>query len=69
MFDEATQFFAATLASSITTKSVWETILRLWDNVYTGISNRIAFDKGSQFRDAFVEICELNDVEWKKLGI
>ena len=27
------------------------------------------FDKGSQFRDAFVEICELHEVEWQKSGV
>ena len=26
------------------------------------------FDEGSQFREAFVEICELHDVEWQVSG-
>ena len=63
MVDEATRFFAAAFVSPITTESAWEIILRLWANVYTGIPNKLVFDKGSQFRDAFVEICELHDVE------
>ena len=48
---------------------MWETILKLWANVYTGILNKLAFDEGPQFLHAFVEICELHDVEWKKSGV
>ena len=64
MVDEATRFSAVVFVSHITTERVWETILKLWANVYTGIPNKLVFDEGSQFRDAFVEIYDLHDVEW-----
>ena len=69
MVDEATRVPAAPFVSPITTESVLETILKLWANICTDIPSKLVFDEGSQFRDAFIEICDLHDVEWLKSGI
>ena len=69
LVDEATRFSVPAFIRPWTTESVWETILNLWANAYTSIPSKVVFDEGSQFRDAFVEICELRDVEWKKSGV
>ena len=47
---------------------MWKTILTLWATVYTGLPNALVFDDGSQFRHNFVEIYEIQDVEWQRLG-
>ena len=65
MVDSATHFSAAQFVEPPTTESVWETILTLWETVYTGLPNILVFDDGSKFRDTFVEICEINVVEWQ----
>ena len=67
MVDEATRFPATAFVIPITAECEQETILKLCTNLYTGIPNKLVFDEGSQFRDALVEICELHDVEWKKI--
>ena len=36
--------------------------------VYTRLPNALISDDGSQFRDTFVEICEIHDVKWKRSG-
>ena len=61
--DDAIRLSAAAFVSPITTESVWWTVLKLWDNLYTGIPNKLVLDEGSQFRATFVDICELHDVE------
>ena len=66
MDDDATHFSAAQFIEPLTTKFVWETILPSWEAVYIGLPNTLVFDDGSQFRDVFVEICEINDVKNKK---
>ena len=63
MVDKATRFSAAAFVGPITTENVWETVLKLWANVYAGIPNKLVFAEWPQFRDAFAEICELHDVE------
>ena len=68
MVDDATHFSVAQFVEPLTTESVQETILTLWATVYTGLPNTLVFDDGSQFRDTFVEICEIHDVEWKRSG-
>ena len=51
-----------------TTESVWETILTLWETVFTRFPNTLALDDGLKLRDTFVEICEVHDVEWQRSG-
>ena len=68
LIDDTTYFSAAQLLEPLTTESVWETILTLWATAHTGLPNTLVFDDGSQFRDIFLEICEINDVEWKSSG-
>ena len=63
MVDDAAHFSAAQFVESLTTESVWETILTLWATVCTGLPNTFVFYDGSEFRDTSVEICETNDVE------
>ena len=63
MIDDATHFSAAQFVEPFTTESVREIILTLWVTVYTGFPNKLVFDDGSQFRNTFVEICEIHDVE------
>ena len=40
----------------------------LWAAVCTGLPNIFVFDNSSHFRDTFVEICEIHDVEWQMSG-
>ena len=65
---DATYFSATQFIYTFTFESVWETILSLWATVYTELPNKLRFDDGSQFRDTFEEIYEINDVEWKRSG-
>ena len=58
MVDETTRFSAAAFVSAKTTDSVWETILKLWANISTGIPNKLVFDEVYQFCDTFIEIFE-----------
>ena len=67
--DNATHLIAAQFVDTLTTESVWETILTLWVIVYTGLPNTLVFDDGSQFGDTFVEICEINNLEYQKHNI
>ena len=66
--DDATYLGAAKFVHPLTVEFVWETILTLWATVYTGLPNTLVCDDGSQFKDTFVEICEIHDAEWKKSG-
>ena len=36
--------------------------------VHTGLPNTYVIDDGSQFRDSFVDICDISDVEWQTSG-
>ena len=65
MVDDATYFSAAQFIKPLTNESVWETIITLWDSVYIESPNTLVFDNFSQFRDTFVEICEIHHVEWQ----
>ena len=68
MFGDATHFSEAQFVELLTTESVRETINTLWATVYTRLQNTSVFDDGLQFRDTFVEIYEIHDVEWKMSG-
>ena len=41
----------------------------IWATFYTGLQNTVVFDDGSQFRDTFVEICKINDIERQRSGM
>ena len=64
--DHATRFSPITFVSPIAIESVWEKILKLRANLYSGISKKLVFDEGSQFSDALIEIRELHDVKLNK---
>ena len=63
MVYDTTHFSAAQFVEKITIESVWEIILTLWASDYTELPNTLVFDDRSQFRDTFVEIREILDVE------
>ena len=50
MVDDATHFSVAEFVILSTTEAVWETILTLWEIVYTGFSNTLVLDDDSQFQ-------------------
>ena len=60
--DDAMRFSAALFDKPPTPVSIWESILSLLATVYTVLPNILVFDDGSQFKDTFVEICEIYDV-------
>ena len=62
-------FSADQFVEALIIESVWNTILTLWANVYTGFPDMLVFDGDSQLRDTFVDICEIYDVDWKMSGI
>ena len=68
MVDDATHFSAAHFFELPTTESGWETILTLFEIVYTSFPNTLVFDCGSKLRDIIVEICEIHDVELQRSG-
>ena len=68
MLDDETHFSAAKFVEPLTSESIWETILTIWITVYTSLPNTVVFDDGSQFKDTFVEMCEIHDVEWQRFG-
>ena len=68
MVDDATQFSATQFVKPLITKSFKKIILTFWAIVYTGQPNTLDFDDGTQFRDTFVEICEIHDVEAQRSG-
>ena len=43
MVDDTTHFKAAKFVEPATTESRWETIIRLWATIYTGLSNTLVF--------------------------
>ena len=61
--DDATRFIATQLVAALTTKNAMKTILTLRATVCTRLPNILDLDDGSQFRDSFVEICEIHDAE------
>ena len=68
MVDDAAYFSAAQFVGHLKTVSVWETILTLWATVHTGLPNTLVFDEGTLFRDTFVGIFEIHDIEYQKSG-
>ena len=66
--DDAAQFSAAQFIEPHTTEFVWENIITLLVTVYTELPNTLVFDDGSQFRNTFVEIWEIHDVERQRSG-
>ena len=68
MVDDATYFSATQLVHPLMTESVWEIILSLWATACSGLPDTLIFDDGSQFRDIFVEICDIHDAEWQRSG-
>ena len=63
MIDYATHFRAAKFVDSFTTESFRETVPTLSATFYTRLPNKMVLDYVSQFRDIFVEICNIRDVE------
>ena len=63
MIDDATHFSAAQFSKPLTAESFRDTILIFWAAVYTGLPNVLVFADSSQFRNTFLEICEINDVQ------
>ena len=61
MVDDSTHFHAVPFVDPLITESIWETKLALWRTVYTGQPNTLFLDDESQFRNTFVEICEIHD--------
>ena len=53
MVDDATHFSAAQFVDSWKQNLFGNKILTLWAAVYTGLSNTLVSDDGSQFRDTF----------------
>ena len=69
MVEDATQLNAAQNFDLLTVESVCETMPTLCASVYILLPIKLFFDDCSQFRDTFVEICEIHDLEWKRLGV
>ena len=67
--DKATRFSAASYLPGNSTKTVWETILKCWASIYTGLPNRILTDRGSQFKDKFIDLARKSDVDVISTGI
>ena len=47
--DEAMHFRTAKFIETLTTESIWKTILTLWATVYSGLPDTLVFDDDSQF--------------------
>lgn len=47
--EESTKFSAARFLSSLSTKEIWEALLRCWVATYTGLPNRILVDQVRSF--------------------
>ena len=67
--DEATRFSAAQFLTKVTTVNIWHALTTCWASIYTGMPNVITTDSGSQFREAFIDIASLHDVEVQTTGI
>ena len=66
MVDEVARFIVAQSVDPLKIESAQRTILTLWETIFTAFPNTLVFDDGSQFRDVFVEICEIHDVVWQR---
>ncbi len=67
--DEGTRFSAARLLPTVSTKSVWDTILQCWVYIYTGLPIRMLVDQGKAFSGTFVDIPKSADVAVEATGI
>lgn len=66
---EGTMFSAARFLPSISTGAIWETFMKCWDLVYTGLTNKVLTDKGSQLGDLFIHFGEPTNVEAIQTGV
>ena len=66
MVYDAMHLNAAQFVEPLTTESIWEKIPTSWATVYCELLSILVFDDVTQFRDTFVEICKIHEVEWKR---
>ena len=67
--DNGTKFNAALFLDEVSTAEVWNAIVCCWAMVYTGVSNCILTDQGSQFGEKFISLARLSNVEVSRTGI
>ena len=68
MVDDATHFNAAQFVETLTTEYIKRIHTYVMGKYLRSVTEHIIFDYGSQFRNTFVEICKVNDVEWQRSG-
>lgn len=56
IIDEGTHLNAAQFIPNKSTRTIWNTFLRCWCNIYVGLPNRILVDQGTEFSDSFVHL-------------
>lgn len=68
--DESTRFSAAQFLPDVTTLTIWDTPLRCWATVYTGLPNRILVDFGSALgkSEPFVSLTARSSVDVQSTG-
>ena len=55
--DDGTKFGAAHFLSDISTETIWNTIVKCWASIYTGLLHGIIIDQGSHFGSKFIKLC------------
>lgn len=68
--DESIRFFAARFLPDVSTKVIWDTLLRFWAPIYTGLLNWILVDQGSYLAnsESFVSLAARANVEVQCTG-
>jgi len=71
MVDDETKFSAAAILHRTNAGYIWDTFLKCWAAVYTGLPNRILVDQGTQLGKSqeFINIVGLHNVEFEGTGI
>ena len=69
IIDEVTRFSCASFLGLISTTLVWDAIITSLSSVYSGMLNTIIIDQSSQFRNNFVDIVAMNDINAQKIEI
>ena len=62
--DASIHLSAAQFVIPQTTKSENESVLMIWESVYTSLQAVLVLDNGSNSEILFLEICEIHFAEW-----
>ena len=68
--DESNRFSAARFLPNVSTKAIWDALLRCWASIYNGLPNRILVDQGRNVgkSEPFVSLAARTNLEVQGTG-